>query len=196
LSDSRDNIKLIVGLGNPGQKYEQTRHNAGVWFVNMLSSSYGGPLVSIKTCKAKVAECRINGAPVILLTPEVYMNNNGSEIAKYMRYFKISPSQILIAHDELDFQPGVVRIKEGGGCAGHNGLKSIKSHIGGDDFLRLRIGIGHPGSADLVSDYVLSKSSKNDFNLIDGALGDVLFNIDDIVSGDLQRAVRNLHVSL
>ena len=196
MSGARANIKLIVGLGNPGKKYELTRHNAGVWFLDMVAASYGVTLAPIKVCKAKVAECEINGVPVVLLTPEVYMNNNGVEIAAYMRYFKISTAEILIAHDELDFSPGVIRIKDGGGCAGHNGLKSIKSHVGGNDFLRLRIGIGHPGSADLVSDYVLSKPSKNDFNLIDSSLGDAMVNIDDIVAGDLQRAVRNLHVPL
>jgi PTH1 family peptidyl-tRNA hydrolase len=186
-------IALIVALGNPGDKYEATRHNAGVWLLEAIRHAYGGVWAPAAAGKAHVANALIEEQAVKLLRPRVYMNVNGAEIAKYMRYFKLDASQILVLHDEMDFPPGVVRLKDGGGCAGHNGLKSLKAHLGTTDFLRLRIGIGHPGHQDLVSDYVLAKPSVADHNHIMDACHMAEMQIPAIVSGQIQAAMRILH---
>lgn len=186
-------IALIVALGNPGDKYQATRHNAGAWLLEAIRHSYGGAWAPAVAGKAQVASAVIDDQSVKLLLPRVYMNVNGAEIAKYMRYFKLDASQILVLHDELDFSPGVVRLKDGGGCAGHNGLKSIKAHLGTTDFLRLRIGIGHPGHPDMVSDYVLAKPSVADHHQIVDACHTAEKQLPAIVSGQIQAAMRVLH---
>lgn len=188
-------IALILALGNPGDKYQATRHNAGVWLLETIREGYGGVWSPAAAGKAHVANVVIAGHAVKLLLPRVYMNVNGAEIAKYMRYFKLEASQILVLHDELDFSPGIVRLKEGGGCAGHNGLKSMKAHLGTADFLRLRIGIGHPGHADMVSDYVLARPSMTERTQILDACHIAEAQIPAIVSGQIQAAMRILHPS-
>ena len=192
MSTSR-RIDFIVALGNPGEKYQATRHNAGVWLLEVICRHYGGTWSPAPVGKGQVASVTIDGQAVKLYLPRVYMNVNGAEIAKYMRYFKIDASTMLVLHDELDFPPGMVRLKDGGGCAGHNGLKSIKAHVGTTDFLRLRIGIGHPGHADMVSDYVLAKPSLADHQHIMEACHTAETQVPAMVSGQLQAAMRFLH---
>ena len=186
-------LKLIVGLGNPGPSYTDTRHNAGIWLLQKIASSYGATFSGEKTCKADVASFSAYNCDFKLLIPKVYMNNNGAEIAKYMRYFKYEIDNLLVLHDELDFNPGVVRFKVGGGCAGHNGLKSIKSHLGSTNFARLRIGIGHPGHADQVSNYVLTKASKADRDAIERSLDDTLDKFPLVLQGHWQQFMQELH---
>lgn len=186
-------IKLIAGLSNPGSSYSATRHNAGVWFVKMLASSFGANFADDKTCKAEIATFSYSAQEFKLLIPKVYMNVNGAEISKYMRYFKLVPENLLVVHDELDFEPGTIRYKIGGGCAGHNGLKSIKSHLGSANFSRLRIGIGHPGNRDDVSNFVLAKPPLSERELIDKAIETVLDKFTLVLKGEMQEFMQLLH---
>jgi PTH1 family peptidyl-tRNA hydrolase len=186
-------IKLIAGLGNPGASYSNTRHNAGIWCLRELASSYNASFAPDKTCKADIASFNYNGKDFKLLIPKVYMNVNGVEISKYMRYFKLQPENLLVLHDELDFPPGVVRFKSNGGCAGHNGLKSIKAHLGSSNFHRIRIGIGHPGHADQVSDFVLSKPSLAESDSIRMAISEALSGFHMLLDGQLQDYMQDLH---
>ncbi|MEE3003618.1 MAG: aminoacyl-tRNA hydrolase [Pseudomonadota bacterium] len=186
-------IKLIVALGNPGSKYEATRHNAGIWFLSKIAERLNAKFTATSSCKAEIAEVCYEGRAMKLMRPLVYMNNNGQEISKYMRYFKLKPSQLLVIHDELDFLPGIIRFKLGGGCAGHNGLKSIKEHLGSTNFLRLRIGIGHPGTSAEVSEYVLSKPKPGERSNIDNAIDESMLLLDYLFTGDIQTFMQNLH---
>ena len=186
-------IKLIAALGNPGASYNATRHNAGVWFVKMLAASFGANFSDDKTCKAEIATFSYATQEFKPLIPKVYMNVNGAEISKYMRYFKLLPENLLVVHDELDFDPGTIRYKIGGGCAGHNGLKSIKAHLGSTNFSRLRIGIGHPGNRDDVSNFVLAKPPVADIDLINKALEEVLDKFPLVLKGEIQEFMQLLH---
>lgn len=187
-------IRLIVGLGNPTPRYEKTRHNAGFWFVDGVARELR---VSVRP------EVRFQGAfghgdvpgGVMLLKPSTYMNRSGSAVASVLGYFKLRPNQLLVAHDELDLSPGVVRLKSGGGHGGHNGLKDIVAHLGTADFLRLRLGIGHPGDRDRVADYVLDAPNAADGDLIDKAIQRGLLELDDIVRGETARAMNRLNAS-
>lgn len=187
-------IRLIVGLGNPTPRYEKTRHNAGFWFVDGVARELR---VSVRS------EVRFQGAfgrgdalgGVMLLKPSTYMNRSGSAVAAVLGYFKLRPDQLLVAHDELDLAPGVVRLKSGGGHGGHNGLKDIVAHLGTADFLRLRLGIGHPGDRDRVADYVLDAPNAADGDLIDQAIESGLFELEDIVRGETARAMNRLNAS-
>ena len=187
-------IRLIVGLGNPTPRYEKTRHNAGFWFVDGVARELR---VSVRP------ELRFQGAfgrgdvpgGVMLLKPSTYMNRSGSAVAAVLGYYKLRPDQLLVAHDELDLAPGVVRLKSGGGHGGHNGLKDIVAHLGTADFLRLRLGIGHPGDRDRVADYVLDAPNAADGDLIDKAIQRGLLELDDIVRGETARAMNRLNAS-
>lgn len=153
---------LIVGLGNPGGKYSGHRHNIGFMVVDGIADKFGFPAYRSKF-NAEVAEGRIGGDKVILLKPQTFMNESGQAVGKAANFYKIDPSRIVVFHDELDLKPGERRVKTGGGNAGHNGLKSIQAHLGTADFVRVRIGIGHPGDKDRVSGYVLSDFGKGEF---------------------------------
>ena len=156
-------IRLIVGLGNPGTQYEGTRHNAGAFFVRRLAAQCGLTLAADRNAVGESARGTIAGHDLRLLIPETFMNESGRSVAAMVRYFRIEPDTILIAHDELDISPGESRFKFDGGHGGHNGLRDIIPALGGHrDFWRLRVGIGHPGSAKNVSDWVLSKASTAD----------------------------------
>ena len=153
-------MKLIVGLGNPGEKHARNRHNVGFMAVDAIAAAHGfGPWR--RKFSGQVAEGRIGGEKVLLLKPETFMNDSGRAVAEAARFYKLAPADIIVVHDELDLAPGRVRVKTGGGHAGHNGLKSIIAHLG-PDFHRLRIGIGHPGSKAAVTRHVLSDFSKSE----------------------------------
>ena len=186
----------IVGLGNIGDAYRGTRHNAGFHFVDEVADKYAARFQTDRKFFGEVAKARIGGAEVILLKPSTLMNLSGKSVAAVSTFHKISPSEILVAHDELDLLPGTVRLKISGGSAGHNGLKSIVSCLGSSDFARLRIGIGHPRDRQLqipVADYVLSRPPKEDLELISSAIEKALACIDEIVDGDFSRAMSALN---
>lgn len=179
-------IRLIVGLGNIGTEYANTRHNAGFMFVDEITKKYGATLSENKKFHGSLGKTRINAEEVILLKPSTLMNLSGLSVSAVMGYFKIEPKEILVVHDELDLPPGGIKLKKGGGLAGHNGLKSIASQIGTQNFLRLRIGIGHPRLKNLsqvVSDYVLSRPSSEDQELIEKSMGKAIESLPDIVDG-------------
>ncbi|MES9970469.1 MAG: aminoacyl-tRNA hydrolase [Candidatus Thiodiazotropha sp.] len=188
-------IKLIVGLGNPGPEHEETRHNAGFWFVDRLAQQLHQPFRSESRHHGLVCQLRIAGEEVRLLKPRTYMNRSGQAVSSLANYFRISPDEILVVHDELDLEPGQVRLKTGGGHAGHNGLRDIMSALGSRDFHRLRIGIDHPNERNLVVNYVLGRPSKSDREAIDNAIEEAIDCLDEIVRGELQKVMNRLHSS-
>jgi peptidyl-tRNA hydrolase, PTH1 family len=155
-------IQLIVGLGNPGAEYKDTRHNAGAWFVETLCQQFRLSLKSESKFIGQVGQWTFGGKEYRILIPSTFMNHSGQSVGAYAKYYNIAPQAILVAHDELDFEPGEVRFKTGGGHAGHNGLRDIIYHLHSRDFHRIRLGIGHPGHKSVVSDYVLSPASKEE----------------------------------
>ncbi|MDH5692279.1 MAG: aminoacyl-tRNA hydrolase [Gammaproteobacteria bacterium] len=188
-----DSIKLIVGLGNPGSKYDQTRHNAGFWFIDLLARKYGVSLRPDSKFNGEAAKAVIEHRDVWLLTPNTFMNRSGLAVQKLCQFYKIEPQEILVAHDELSFDAGTIRLKTGGGHAGHNGLRDIIAHLGNKDFHRLRIGIGHPGASHLVSDYVLKNPSQDDRISIEASLDRALLVTPLLIQGELQKAFHRLH---
>lgn len=189
-----DPVKLIVGLGNPGQEYDRTRHNAGADFVFELARQHSITLTPESKLSGLAGRIFIGQYDVRLLVPTTYMNRSGQSVGAMANFYKVSPEQILVAHDELDLDPGVARLKVGGGHGGHNGLRDIISALGNNkNFQRLRIGIGHPGQASQVSGYVLKRAPQAEQQQIDDAIYDSLREINSIVSGDLEAAMRSLH---
>ena len=186
-------IQLIAGLGNPGSKYEQTRHNAGFWFVDAVARRYDVVFHAENRYKSDVARCRIDGHDCRLQKPMDFMNCSGMPVASLASFFRISRQAILVVHDELDLPPGTVRLKKGGGHGGHNGLRDLIPNLGGTDFLRLRIGIGHPGHRDDVTGHVLKPASREDRDAIETAIDAAVQVLPDIVAGNLDRAMRTLH---
>lgn len=161
LNKKPSDMWLLVGLGNPGDKYKNNRHNIGFMVLDAIAQEYGLPPWRAKF-QSEMAEGRIGEHKVLLLKPQTYMNESGQAIGKASKFYKVDPKRIVIFHDELDLQPGKVRMKTGGGAAGHNGLKSAQAHLGTPDFVRIRLGIGHPGDKDAVSGYVLSDFAKSE----------------------------------
>tara|TARA_X000000950_G_C13782452_1_gene605729 strand:+ start:72 stop:755 length:684 start_codon:yes stop_codon:yes gene_type:complete len=156
---SESDMWLLVGLGNPGSKYEGNRHNVGFHVIDAIADEYGiGPFKS--KFNAEIAEGRIGDQKAVLIKPQTYMNESGQSVGKAAKFFKITKARTIVFHDELDLAPAKMRVKVGGGVAGHNGLKSIRAHLGSPDFKRVRIGIGHPGDRNRVSGYVLNDFSK------------------------------------
>jgi PTH1 family peptidyl-tRNA hydrolase len=188
-------IRLIVGLGNPGKDYERTRHNAGFWLVERFAVQSGVALRKDGKYQALVG--RMGGAGgtagAWLVLPQSFMNASGRAVQMLAGFFKILPAEILVVHDELDFAPGVAKMKQGGGIAGHNGLKDISQRLGSHDYWRLRLGIGHPGDKNAVADYVLNRPSAEDREAIDGAIGRSLEVLPLCLAGDLQGAMQKLH---
>lgn len=185
-------ISLIVGLGNPGAEYAQTRHNAGFWYVERLAERYHIPLKNDSKYNAISGRGKIEGHDVRLLLPLTYMNRSGQSVVPFAKFYQIKAPNILIAHDELDINPGVIRLKNGGGHGGHNGLKDIVPHLGAD-FLRLRIGIGHPGSKERVSGHVLSKASGTEQALMDQTIDHALSQTQALVQGDVAKAMNAIN---
>ena len=191
-------LRLIVGLGNPGRQYALTRHNAGAWFVDRLAGALGLGFQPESRFRSLVARGRAaDGADMRLVLPQSYMNESGFPIAALAHFYRISPSEILVAHDELDLKPGSVKLKLGGGSAGHNGLKDVVAQLGGGEFWRLRIGIGHPRDLELsqqeVVDYVLHPPRAEEKPLIDDAIARALAIWPRLGAGELERAMHELH---
>jgi PTH1 family peptidyl-tRNA hydrolase len=186
-------ISLIVGLGNPGKSYAETRHNAGFRFMDGLLRHIGTRLRKESRFDGEAGKVVIAGRDVWLLMPQTYMNASGQSVARLANFYKIAPEEILVVHDELDLQPGTVRLKQGGGHGGHNGLRDIINRLGSRDFMRLRIGIGHPGSAPQVESYVLKKAPKAEQQQIDAAIDAALAQVDEIVHGNYEQVMNDLH---
>lgn len=187
-------IKLIVGLGNPGTQYEKTRHNVGQWFVENLAQRENLTLKPEKSYKGLMATGIISNHKVMLLIPTTFMNLSGQSVQAVANFYKLEPEEILVVHDELDLEPGTARIKLEGGHGGHNGLKSIIQCLGNrKDFLRLRIGIGHPGSKDLVTSYVLGKPTLTDNQRMHDAINHALDTVDQLLNDKIQMAMNQLH---
>ena len=186
-------MKLIVGLGNPSKEYEQTRHNAGFWFIDELAWQWKVSLKEDKKYFGEVARVSRADGDVWLLKPLTFMNLSGKAVGALAQFYKIKPEEILVVHDELDIPCGRIRLKRGGGNGGHNGLKDIQAKLGTADFYRLRLGIDHPGDKALVSAYVLNKPSAEDKQKIDEAIGKSLQGLPLIMEGKWEEATRFLH---
>jgi PTH1 family peptidyl-tRNA hydrolase len=185
-------IKLIVGLGNPGREYETTRHNAGFWWVDELVRVQNATFKADSKFHGLVARATLHGHEVHLLKPQTFMNASGRSVGAVAQFYKIVPEQILVVHDELDLPPGSAKLKLGGGHGGHNGLKDIIAHLG-KDFWRLRVGIGHPGDRAEVVDYVLNAPRKEEQVLIDEALQRAQDVAPLIIDGKMEAAMLKLH---
>jgi peptidyl-tRNA hydrolase, PTH1 family len=186
-------IKLIVGLGNPGRQYEKTRHNAGFLFLDTLAQELGCTWTNESRFQGLFAEGSVANNKVMLLKPDTFMNRSGQSVGKIARYYKLPPDEILVVHDELDFNPGVVKLKRDGGHAGHNGLKDIIAHLGSREFYRLRIGIGRPAAGKVVADFVLSSPSKQEWELLVRAFDMSRGFIDQMVVGDMAAVMSKLN---
>ena len=185
-------ITLIIGLGNPGEKYAKTRHNVGFWFIDQLAEKYGASFKTETKFSGEVAKANIAGHSVWLLKPSTFMNRSGLAAHQLSSFYKISAKNILVAYDELDLPVGTVRLKVSGGHGGHNGLRDLHAQIS-KDYTRLRFGIGHPGDSKKVADYVLSRPNQNDEISIQNSIDKSLDEIDSIISGDIQKAMNILH---
>lgn len=190
-------IQLIVGLGNPGSEYEHTRHNAGQDFVEELARTLGVSMQPDNKYFGYSARASFQGQDLRLLIPTTYMNRSGQSVGAMANFFKIPPAAILVAHDELDLAPGVARFKQGGGHGGHNGLRDIIAALGNNqNFPRLRLGIGHPGAAPLVANFVLKRAPSAEQALIDNAIARAIQCTSDAIKGDWNSAMKNLHTDL
>ena len=188
-------IKLFVGLGNPGAEYEDTRHNAGFWFIDELAKQLKVQLQPDKSYHGWVARTQFQGQTIWLLKPATFMNLSGKSVGALARFFKIEPSQILVAHDELDVVPGEAKIKLGGSHAGHNGLRDIHAQLGTNAYWRLRLGIGHPGVKSEVIHWVLKKPAPEQRKVIDTCIDRSLAAVALMVSGDMVKATQQVHTS-
>ena len=188
-------IKLFVGLGNPGPEYEATRHNAGFWWLDALSSELKAPLGFDKNYHGHVARTTVNGQAVWLLKPLTFMNLSGKSVAALARFFKIAPNEILVAHDELDILPGQTKLKFGGSHAGHNGLRDIHAQLGTGDYWRLRIGIGHPGVKAEVINWVLTKPSAEHRASIEDCIARCIKAVPELLAGEMEKAMMLIHTS-
>jgi len=184
-------IRLVVGLGNPGKEYERTRHNAGFWLVERFASANGIALRKDPKFQALVGRHEASGA--WLLEPQSFMNASGRAVQMLAGFFKIKPEEILVVHDELDFPPGVAKMKQGGGIAGHNGLKDISQRLGSHDYWRLRIGVGKPPAGEEGADYVLQRPPAEEKEAIDAAIQKALDLLPMMLGGDMQGAMHKLH---
>jgi len=186
-------IRLLVGLGNPGPEYEATRHNAGFWWLDAAARKLGATLMPQRSYFGLAAKASTAQGMVWLLQPMTYMNLSGKSVAALAHFFKIAPQEILVAHDELDLMPGQVKIKCGGGHAGHNGLRDIHAQLGSADYWRLRLGIGHPGVKAEVVDYVLRKPTAEHRELIEQTIARSVEALDLLLAGEMERAMMKVH---
>lgn len=189
---------LIVGLGNPGNQYSQTRHNAGFWFLDALYKENravaGDTGFKLQTkVSAEVCRARIYNRDCIFAKPSVFMNNSGQSVRALLDYFKISTENLLVAYDDLDLPPGTIRLKKGGGHGGHNGMRDIFRHVDNTDFLRLRIGIGHPGIKEAVTGYVLSRPTADQEQEMLRSISNAIAIMPDLLAGNLSKATKDLH---
>jgi PTH1 family peptidyl-tRNA hydrolase len=186
-------LKVIVGLGNPGAKYTETRHNAGFWFIDEVARKYTATFRPEKKFHGEVAKISLQGKDIWLLKPDTFMNRSGLAVQSLLSFYRITAEQLLVAHDEIDLPPGTAKLKTGGGHGGHNGLRDIINQLGTKDFHRLRIGVGHPGSKEQVVDYVLHNASRDDRILIDRDIDDAVGVMPELASGALEQAMQKLH---
>lgn len=190
----KDKIRLIVGLGNPGSEYENTRHNAGAWLLNLIARQYGVQLKPEKKFHGLSGKARIKGEDVFLLFPTTFMNVSGQAVQALANFYKIPVNEILVLHDELDLPVGTAKFKLGGGHGGQNGLRDIISKMGNNkNFYRCRIGIGHPGDKNKVTNHVLGKPNKDDLKKIEAVIDIAASEIDSTVDGDWPGAMNRLH---
>ncbi|WP_338802998.1 aminoacyl-tRNA hydrolase [Xenorhabdus griffiniae] len=188
------NIKLIVGLANPGAEYAQTRHNAGAWFVDLLAQRHNQSLKEESKFFGYTARISMNGQDIRLLVPTTFMNLSGKSVLALAGFYRIQPDEILVAHDELDLPPGMAKMKLGGSNGGHNGLKDIQNKLGNNpNFHRLRIGIGHPGDKNKVVGFVLGKPPASEQKLIDDAIDEALRCTDILIQDGMSKAINRLH---
>ena len=188
-------IKLFVGLGNPGPEYEDTRHNAGFWWIDALARDCKVSLVPERGYHGFVARTQIQGHTVWLLQPQTFMNLSGKSVSALARFYKIAPEEILVIHDELDVLPGQAKLKFGGGHAGHNGLRDIHAQLGTGDYWRLRLGIGHPGVKSEVVSWVLKKPLREHREAIDDAITRTLHAAPALAAGEMDKATSLIHTS-
>ncbi|MEY3805984.1 MAG: hypothetical protein RIR69_796 [Actinomycetota bacterium] len=183
---------LIVGLGNPGKKYARTRHNVGTDAAEVLASRVSGSF-KVGRDKAQIIETRLHDHPVIIAIPTTYMNDSGEAVGALTRRYKISPDHVIVLHDELDLEPGIVKVKFGGGLAGHNGLKSISQHVRTDDYIRVRIGVGKPQSKEQGANFVLSAIPASERKILDVAIEIAADAVEKIVATDLATAMQDFN---
>lgn len=187
-------IKLFVGLGNPGPEYEDTRHNAGFWWIDGLAQELKVTLQPDRSYSGLVARTTVDGHNVWLLKPQTYMNLSGKSVGALARFFKILPEEVLVVHDELDMLPGQAKLKRGGSHAGHNGLRDIHAQLG-NDYWRLRIGIGHPGDRNEVANWVLKKPAPDQRKLIEDSIAHSLKSWRLLQAGDMEKATLQIHTT-
>jgi peptidyl-tRNA hydrolase, PTH1 family len=189
-------IRLIIGLGNPGQEYSKTRHNAGFWFLDALAEATGTRLLSETKLHAFVGRAEIAGQKVLLAKPTTFMNKSALASQALQHFYKIEASEMLVAHDELDLAPGTARLKFDGGHGGQNGLRDIIGQLGHGKFHRLRVGIGHPGHKDQVTSWVLGRANVDQEKQIQDSISAARAVVDDLVLGHIDRAMKNLHTKI
>ena len=185
--------RLIVGLGNPGREYDKTRHNAGFWFVHAFAKRHMVNLRAHKKVHGQADKLRIAGQDVVVMKPDTFMNDSGQALRAALDFYAIDVGNVLVAYDDLDLPPGQVRLKHGGGHGGHNGLKSAFAHLGGQNFWRLRIGIGHPGQREQVTPWVLGRASRDDELAIEAAIDRSLLAVGLWLQGQPDQAMLELH---
>ena len=186
-------IKLFVGLGNPGAEYQATRHNAGFWWLDAVANQLKVALPYDKAFQAQVGRASVNGHTLWLLKPQTFMNLSGRSVSALARFYKIAPEEILVAHDELDVQPGLMKLKYGGSHAGHNGLRDIHDQLGSPDYWRLRLGIGHPGVKSEVIHWVLKRPLMAQLHAIEDCIARTLPALPLLIAGDMPKAMMALH---
>ena len=185
--------QLLVGLGNPGARYEATRHNAGAWLLERVARRHAAGFRSSPRCFGSIADADIEGTRIRLFRPDTFMNHSGRAVAAVAGFYKVPVERILVAHDEIDLPAGTVRLKRGGGHGGHNGLRDVVPQLAGSGFSRIRIGVGHPGHKDRVVGHVLDRPPPTERSEIEDAIERVVDNIARIVTGDLEGAMNTLH---
>jgi len=186
------NLSVIAGLGNPEDKYEKTLHNAGFWFVDALARKYGGNFRYEKKFDADCCKVRISGEEIWLIKPQSYMNLSGGPVRATMDYYRLKPAGLLVAHDEIDLPPGTVRLKKGGGHGGHNGIRDVIQHCG-RDFMRLRLGVGHPGQKDRVTGHVLKRASSDVEAAVERNIKEAMDVVPLLIDDGLNAATKKLH---
>ena len=185
-------LSIIAGLGNPEDRYERTLHNAGFWFVDAVARKYGGAFRYEKKFDAECCKVSISGNDVWLVKPQSYMNNSGGPVRAALDYYRLDAKHLLVAHDEIDLPPGTVRLKQGGGHGGHNGIRDVMQHCGAD-FMRLRIGVGHPGEKDDVTGYVLKRGSSEVEAAVEKNVDEALDVMPMLTDDGLNAAMKKLH---
>ncbi len=192
---NRASISLIAGLGNPGVKYQNNRHNAGFWFIDYLADTHQAQFKSHTRLKSAICNITLSGRLVRLIKPNMFMNVSGQALAAVVHFYKLNMEQVLVVHDEIDFETAKIRIKYGGGHGGHNGLLDIIRHLG-KDFWRLRLGVGHPGSKDKVASYVLADPNTDERLAIVSCFSRLSTLVEDMVAGEFQKAMEILHTEV